>query len=707
MIQLAVYGKGGIGKSTISSNLSYALSLKGVKVLQVGCDPKHDSTRNLMDGKSQQTVLEYIRDTPPAERRASDIIIRGVNGIGCVEAGGPEPGIGCAGRGILSTFDTLEKMGVDDMGFDVRLYDVLGDVVCGGFAVPMRREYADAILIVTSGEFMSMYAANNILRGILNYDRERPRVAGIVLNCRGIDGEADTVKRFADSLGLPIVATIPRCNNFTDAEMNGKCLSEAFPDHPIAGEFRRLAELVMRLDSGDAPLYCAHPLTDDGMTKVALGARLGDDDRYRYKARPKVLRISGRRLSEKDILYFCAAAGAVTATVSMKDCVTLIHGPMSCGSILSSSVGYGVVPVNIGPDLHVSQRVFCTGMDDSTAIFGGNWALEKSLTDILDRGIRTVFVVTTCTPGIIGDDSENIAADLSERYGADIKIIKADGNMIGDWIDGFVEAAGVMAELIDPDVEPEDGCVNLVGERYYYTIGNEAGELVDSLLKPFGLKVNCRFMYDSTSEQLRNFRRGRYSIAFGRDPYTVGVCRKLKEKADIDVVSVNLPRGRTETLQWADDICRLTGRPGSLAEDFKRKVSEEYDTAFARYRRTTEGQTVMIYNKLSYNLDWLMEILRDLGVKVLMIADFTGTVAENSRYLEKGDVCSMDEADFVRKVGEVGPDFVMTDSAFTEYPVPFLKYYTTKVGIRDSMLFAEQISRVTHIPAYEGWRRYQ
>ena len=707
MIQLAVYGKGGIGKSTISSNLSYALSLKGVKVLQVGCDPKHDSTRNLMDGKSQQTVLEYIRDTVPAERKAEDIIIRGVNGIGCVEAGGPEPGIGCAGRGILSTFDTLEKMGVDDMGFDVRLYDVLGDVVCGGFAVPMRREYADAILIVTSGEFMSMYAANNILRGILNYDKDRPRVAGIVLNCRGIDGEADTVRRFADSLGLPIVATIPRCNKFTDAEMNGKCFSEVFPDHPIAGEFRNLADLVIRLDAGDAELYCAHPLTDDGMTKVALGACLSGDDTYRYKAKPKVLRISGRKLSEKDILYFCAASGAVNATVSMKDCVTLIHGPMSCGSILSSSVGYGTIPVAFGPDLHVSRRVFCTGMDDSTAIFGGNWSLEKSLTGILDQGVKTVFVVTTCTPGIIGDDSENIAADLSERYGAEIKIIKTDGNILGDWIEGYIEAAGAMAELIDPDVEPEEGTVNLIGERYYHTVGDDDGELVRGLLEPFGLRINCRFMFDTTSQQVREFRKGKYSIAFGQDPYTVGVCRKLKEKADIDVISVNLPRGRTETLQWADDICRLTGRSASLAEDFKKKVSEEYETAFAGFRKKTSGQRMMIYNKLSYRLDWLIEILRDLDIEIVMIDDFTGSITRGSRYLKDGDTVDMEEADFVRKVGEVMPDFVMTDSAFTEYPVPFLKYYTTKVGIQDSILFAEQISRITNVPASEGWRRYR
>ena len=311
------------------------------------------------------------------------------------------------------------------------------------------------------------------------------------------------------------------------------------------------------------------------------------------------------------------------------------------------------------------------------------------------------------TPGIIGDDSENIAMDLSQRYGAEIKIIKTDGNIMGDWIDGYIEGAGAMAELIEPDVLPEEDTVNLVAERYYHTLGNDAGELVDGLLKPFGLKINCRFMLESTAEQVRNFRRGKYSIAFGRDPYTVGVCRMLKERAGIDVISVNMPRGRTETLQWADDICALTGKPRELADRFKREVSEKYDSAFAEYRKKTSGQTVMIYNKLSNNLDWLIEILQDLEVKVVMISDFEGTLTQGSRYLSEDDVNGLSEAEFADEVARIMPDFVMTDSAFTEYPVPFLKYYTTKVGIRDAMLTAEQISRITNIPNREGWRSYQ
>ena len=168
-IKIAVYGKGGIGKSTISANVSAAFAKNGHSVLQIGCDPKHDSTRLLLGGKIPVTALDYIRDILPADRNPEDIIYKGYGNVACVEAGGPKPGVGCAGRGIISTFELLEELGIKSSLFDITLYDVLGDVVCGGFSVPIRREYADAIYIVTSGEFMAIYAANNILRGIRQF----------------------------------------------------------------------------------------------------------------------------------------------------------------------------------------------------------------------------------------------------------------------------------------------------------------------------------------------------------------------------------------------------------------------------------------------------------------------------------------------------------------------------------------------------------
>jgi nitrogenase iron protein len=229
-MRLAIYGKGGIGKSTIPANLSAAWAAARQRVLQVGCDPKRDSTRLLLGGRQLNTVMDYLRAVPPGQQSLTDIVAPGYAGVHCVEAGGPEPGVGCAGRGILSTFALLERLGLNLTDYDLVLYDVLGDVVCGGFAVPLRPAYTDHICLVTSGEFMSIYAANNILRGVANYEGETPRFAGIILNCRGVSDEIERVRRFAAAVEAPVLAVIPRHELFRQAEEKGRTIIQDFPD---------------------------------------------------------------------------------------------------------------------------------------------------------------------------------------------------------------------------------------------------------------------------------------------------------------------------------------------------------------------------------------------------------------------------------------------------------------------------------------------
>ena len=249
MLKLAVYGKGGIGKSTMTANLAAAFAYMGKKVIQIGCDPKADSTINLLGGRTPQPVMEYLRDDPDGPETFEEISEVGYGGVICVEAGGPTPGLGCAGRGIIATFDLLEDLELfEKVKPDVVLYDVLGDVVCGGFAAPIREGYAEHVVIVTSGEKMALYAANNICSAVENFaDRGYADVAGIILNRRDVPDEEEKVRRFAEEKGLEIIGDIPRSDDINRFEEIGMTVTEGDPDLPISRRFRDMAECLLQL----------------------------------------------------------------------------------------------------------------------------------------------------------------------------------------------------------------------------------------------------------------------------------------------------------------------------------------------------------------------------------------------------------------------------------------------------------------------------
>ena len=248
MIKIAIYGKGGIGKSTITSNLSAAFAMLGKKVIQIGCDPKADSSINLLGGESLMPVMNYMREFDMDPEKIEDISKVGFGGALCIEAGGPTPGLGCAGRGIITTFNLLEGLNLfETYKPDVVLYDVLGDVVCGGFAAPIREGYAEKVLIVTSGEKMALYAANNINSAVKNFeDRSYAKVLGIVFNHRNVENEEEKVRDFADAAGLPIVGDIPRNQDINRFEEMGKTVIEGDPSLPISQCFFNLAKLLIK-----------------------------------------------------------------------------------------------------------------------------------------------------------------------------------------------------------------------------------------------------------------------------------------------------------------------------------------------------------------------------------------------------------------------------------------------------------------------------
>ena len=248
MVKLAVYGKGGIGKSTTVSNVSAALADMGYKVMQIGCDPKADSTASLHGKGSITTVLDLVWERKN-NFALEDMVCEGYGGVICVEAGGPTPGLGCAGRGIIAALEKLKEKGAYKVYRpDVVIYDVLGDVVCGGFSMPLRGGYADKVFIITSGENMAIHAAANIAVALEGFkDRGYASLGGIILNHRNVRDEDAKVAELADDIHSEIIGELTRSETVTDAEDLGKTVIEAFPESEMAGEYRKLAAKLAEL----------------------------------------------------------------------------------------------------------------------------------------------------------------------------------------------------------------------------------------------------------------------------------------------------------------------------------------------------------------------------------------------------------------------------------------------------------------------------
>lgn len=277
--QIAIYGKGGIGKSTTTQNLTAGLTEHGKKVMVVGCDPKADSTRLLLGGLAQKTVLDTIRDE--GEDVDLDRIMKeGFGGTRCVESGGPEPGVGCAGRGIITSINMLENLDAYTDDLDFVFYDVLGDVVCGGFAMPIREGKAKEIYIVASGEMMALYAANNISKGIARYAKTGGvRLGGIICNSRMVDREQDLLRAFAKELGTQLLYFVPRDNIVQHAEIHKQTVIQYKPDSKQAQEYRNLAEAVINNKNFVIPT----PMTQERLEEILMEYGMMDNIKDDYR----------------------------------------------------------------------------------------------------------------------------------------------------------------------------------------------------------------------------------------------------------------------------------------------------------------------------------------------------------------------------------------------------------------------------------------
>ncbi|MCW3131774.1 MAG: P-loop NTPase [Candidatus Methanospirare jalkutatii] len=259
MKSIAIYGKGGIGKSSIASNIAVYLGKKGLKVAIIGCDPKSDSSLSLMHGTRIPTILDLLRQ----HKRISeeDVVFEGVFGVKCVEVGGPEPGVGCAGRGIIVAIEYLRRISDILDASDIVIYDVPGDIVCGGFATPIKEHLIDESYIVSSGEYLPLYAANNICRGLKTLNAP---LGGVICNARGVEREREILERFARRIGTKLVAFIPKDEIVQRMERASLTVVEGAPESHMAKIYGELAERILSNEDAKVP----HPLSDSELRSI-------------------------------------------------------------------------------------------------------------------------------------------------------------------------------------------------------------------------------------------------------------------------------------------------------------------------------------------------------------------------------------------------------------------------------------------------------
>lgn len=653
MKQIAVYGKGGIGKSTLSANISAALSLNNKRILQIGCDPKHDSTKLLMRGLSIPTVLDYIKTKSPLEYRKSDILFEGFGKIGCIEAGGPKPGVGCAGRGIITAFELLETLHIKD-NYDMIVYDVLGDVVCGGFAVPIRREYSDSIFIVTSGEYMSLYAANNILRGIQNYDENRPRLLGILYNSRNVKNEDDRVYKFAEAVKLPVFARIPRDDIFARAEKANVAVLELTQneENPVADIFKGIAKRICE----GTEHFAANPLTDDELETLILSNEdainkashsassspkqeedtpsCSCESAEPYEACTGIS--SGQEESTSDYdapylsknvirdepLHGCAFNGAMTMSSNLKDAVILAHSPKSCTYLSIQTISSAgrrtlfergnILPSSLIPN------VLSTDMSETDMVFGGSENLLSKVKSVLNSKSPppAIVIVSSCPSGIIGDDIDDALSLSTER--TKIVTVKAEGNLTGDYLQGMLMAYTSLAkQIIDRNVEKRERTVNIVFEKVVARNTEMNFQRLKTFLARMNISVNCRFLCNTSYASLRDFCSAELNLLAYRD-YTGKILEDffIKEYG-ASFFEKQFPIGFKETSDWLLAL----GKHFDASDEAKSIISENeiiYQNRIKSVRPKLEGKKLMI---ITYNheLDWILNAALDCGMKIVKI----------------------------------------------------------------------------------------
>lgn len=741
MKQIAIYGKGGIGKSTISANISMALAQSGLKVLQIGCDPKHDSTRLLLGGEVQETVLHQMKFLRPEQLRLENILRVGAGDVHCVEAGGPEPGVGCAGRGILSMDRAVEIVGLDKKAYDVVLYDVLGDVVCGGFAVPMRDGYADEVYVVTSGEVMALYAANNICKGLLNFGGKKGKLGGIIGNGRGVEREEELLHAFAEWVGTRLLAYIPRDPLFREAEAQRKTVVAYAPGSPVAAIFKNLAALIAKRNHPAVPRPMAEeefeaflagffqgpsapPEEKAKKPKIAVrnpeSEMRGTPRLWRQYLSPEKAQLSdgpsskeeflSKAMREKEPLHSCALAGAFSVTNQVVNTVTVMHSPAGCAHTSLSGLWLaGMSAAGRGLPVPISEampNLLCTNMTEKDMVFGGEKGLRSLLEEVKERqNPDAFFIITSCPSAIIGDNPKKIADQLPPAYR--MVPIDSDGVMGGDYTQGMINAYRNVAEaFVDESVTPEGGLVNVICESPIANVTDLNYRFLQEVISHLDAKVHCRFLRHARIEDIVSLKRASLNILANFDTPSVTVKRYLRKRFELPFFEEPWPVGFAASERWTLRLGEVLGQAEAArayVEAKRRTYAELCESLRAHFR----GARVLIA-AYEGHVGWVVETLADLGAEVIKIGLFRSCQnelpADSARAVPvEGDYSA--EKRF-RDIEALQPDLVLTNYVprriLAGVAVAALPLQP-QAGFFGSLAHAQRWALALH-PLADGWR---
>lgn len=716
-MEIAVYGKGGIGKSTICANLSAALAQENTRILQIGCDPKHDSTRLLHHGTLNQTVLDYLMSTSTENQRLGDVLIKGYRNIGCVEAGGPKPGMGCAGRGILTCFEFLDRCHVKE-NYDHIIYDVLGDVVCGGFAVPVRKQYADTVFLVTSGEYMSIYAANNILQGIRNLDAKENRIGGIIYNSRNMVHEKERVYQFAKMTGVPVCAEIPRSDLFSFAEQRAATVTELYPDSEEAGVFQRLAVYILR----GLVRYEARPLSETAMEQFMCGKvekplsnekTFSKEERGHTADRRNFIEIKTQQ-PDKAVdfesrpvtapyhripLYGCAFNGAMALSIHMGGAALLAHAPKSCiwytvncfnqhgwRGLFNRGILYPVFsPVGLeGTDINAND-----------VIFGGVEHARQKMEKIALRSPRAIIVVTSCVPGLAGDDLSILKQEFEQR-GIPVHLIYTDGVAPGDYNAGMALCyREIAAQVIRRDVECIPNTINIVYENVRASNRERNYKLFKEFLHALNLKLNCRFICETHYDEVAGFLKAPWNVMARMDDDGIALKKYLEEEYGCRFIDGTLPVGYGETCKWLRTIGKLYGRTRE-AEAYISDKTRIYKSRIKQLRKELRGKRLLLF-VTENNCGWILELAEHLEMNIAKLAvlgrDTDNNPVWNHRHSAE---FNYDRKCLAEDIRILQPDLILTNESAA--------IQDTDV-VLDTILPNMDIGFFSGIQIAEGWKR--